>query len=622
MRSKRLTSGTGLVLAACLFISINIVVNALVNNWRIDLTQNNLYTLSEGTLNILEDIEEPITLRMYFSREQLTGYPQLVNYGIRVRDMLREYVANSDGMLHLEIIEPQPFSDTEDDAVAEGMRSIPIGNAGEQAYFGLVGTNSIDDTEVIPFFAPERESALEYELSKMVYKLAHPEKQVVGVIGDLPLFKGEGESSSVAAPIIRVMREFFDVRNLEEDTSFISNDIEVLMVVHPKTLSDTTLYAIDQFALKGGKVMVMVDPFAEADKSTPPKDNPMAMPDRDSNLKKLFDAWGINVPEDKVVGDMESAIRVQHSGQSGTEEVPYLPWLQLNEDNFNQDDFITSQLKQVQLGTSSHIKQAPDSNLTLEPLLQTSTQSTLFPRDLIILQRDPNVIINNFEPSGNRYTIAARVSGRVKTAFPEGKPLQEGKIGREEDPDYVSEGDINAVVVADTDIINERFWIRERERYGMKVPVPIADNGDFVTNTLDNLAGNNDLISLRSRGTFDRPFKVVERIRRQAEAEYREREQELQKKLDEAQAKIEKLQQQRGASGMIMSDKQAEQIEQSRREQLKIRKELREVKHNLRKNIEQLASQLRFINIGLIPLLIALVAIGIGVYRVYSRNRG
>ena len=622
MRSKRLTSGTGLVLAACLFISINIVVNALVNNWRIDLTQNNLYTLSEGTLNILEDIEEPITLRMYFSREQLTGYPQLVNYGIRVRDMLREYVANSDGMLHLEIIEPQPFSDTEDDAVAEGMRSIPIGNAGEQAYFGLVGTNSIDDTEVIPFFAPERESALEYELSKMVYKLAHPEKQVVGVIGDLPLFKGEGETSSVAAPIIRVMREFFDVRNLEEDTSFISNDIEVLMVVHPKTLSDTTLYAIDQFALKGGKVMVMVDPFAEADKSTPPKDNPMAMPDRDSNLKKLFDAWGINVPEDKVVGDMESAIRVQHSGQSGTEEVPYLPWLQLNEDNFNQDDFITSQLKQVQLGTSSHIKQAPDSNLTLEPLLQTSTQSTLFPRDLIILQRDPNVIINNFEPSGNRYTIAARVSGRVKTAFPEGKPLQEGKIGREEDPDYVSEGDINAVVVADTDIINERFWIRERERYGMKVPVPIADNGDFVTNTLDNLAGNNDLISLRSRGTFDRPFKVVERIRRQAEAEYREREQELQKKLDEAQAKIEKLQQQRGASGMIMSDKQAEQIEQSRREQLKIRKELREVKHNLRKNIEQLASQLRFINIGLIPLLIALVAIGIGVYRVYSRNRG
>ncbi len=622
MRSKRLTSGTGLVLAACLFISINIIVNALVTNWRIDLTENNLYTLSEGTLNILDNIDEPITLRLYFSRDQLLGYPQLANYGGRVRDMLREYVANSNGMLHLEIIDPKPFSDTEDVAVSEGLRSMPVGNTDEQAYFGLVGSNSIDDTEVIPFFSPSRESALEYELSKMVYKLANPEQQVVGVIGNLPLFKGSGERSSVATPIIRVMREFFDVRNLEEDTSFISNEIEVLMVVHPKTLSDTTLYAIDQFVLKGGKAMVLVDPFAEADETPPSERNPMAMPDRDSEFTKLFEPWGIEIPQEKIVGDMESAIRVQHRGERGTREVPYLPWLQLNEDNLNRDDFITSELKRVQLGTSGYIKKLPDSELTVEPLLQSSTQSTLLERDLIILQRDPNILIDNFEPSGERYTIAARLSGHVKSAFPKGKPLQEGKIGREEDPDYVGEGDINAIVMADTDILNERFWVRERDHYGMKVPQPIADNGDFITNALDNLAGNTDLIGLRSRGTFDRPFEVVERIRRQAEAEYREREQQLQAKLEDAQATIKELQQQSGVSGVIMSDQQAEKIEESRRQQLEVRKELREVKHNLRKDIEQLASRLRFINIGLIPMLIALVAIGIGVYRVYSRNRG
>ena len=622
MRSKRLTSGTGLVLAACLFISINIIVNALITNWRIDLTENNLYTLSEGTLNILEDIEEPITLRLYFSRDQLLGYPQLVNYGVRVRDMLREYVANSDGMLHLEIIDPKPFSDAEDAAVAEGLQSIPVGNSGEQAYFGLVGTNSTDDTEVIPFFAPSRESALEYELSKMVYKLANPQRQIVGVIGNLPLFKGSGERGSVAAPIIRVMREFFEVRDLEEDTAYISNDIEVLMVVHPKTLNDTTLYAIDQFALKGGKLLVMVDPFAEADNTPPSKDNPLAMPDRDSDLTRLFESWGLTVPQDKVVGDMQAAIRVQHRGQRGAQEVPYLPWLRLTEDNFNQKDFITSQLKQVQMGTSSYIEKLPGSKLTIEPLLQSTTQSTLLERDLIILQRDPNIIIDNFEPSGNRYTLAARISGQVKTAFPEGKPLQEGVRGRPEDPQYVSEGNINAVVIADTDIINDRFWVREQDYYGMKVPQPIADNGDFITNALDNLAGNNDLISLRSRGTFDRPFEVVERIRRAAEAEYREREQELQQKLKQAQADIKKLQQQSGMAGMIMSREQAEKIEQTRREQLEIRKELREVKHNLRKDIEALASRLRFINIGLIPLLITIVAIGIGIYRVYSRRRG
>ncbi|MDZ7736671.1 MAG: Gldg family protein [Gammaproteobacteria bacterium] len=621
MRSKQLTSGTGLVLAACLFISINIIVNTLVTNWRLDLTEDSLYTLSEGTLNILDDIDEPITLRMYFSREQLLGYPQLVNYGVRVRDMLREYVANSDGMLHLEVIDPKPFTDAEDAAVAEGLRSMQVGNAGEQAYFGLVGSNSIDDTEVIPFFAPNRESALEYELSKMVYKLANPERQVVGVIGDLPLFKGGGERGAVATSIIRVMREFFEVRELETDASFISNDIEVLMVVHPKTLDDTTLYAIDQFVLKGGKLMVLVDPFAEADQTPPSKDNPLAMPDRDSDFTRLFEPWGINIPQEKIVGDMQAAIRVQHRGQRGAQEIPYLPWLQLTQDNLNQDDFITSELNQVQLGTSSYIEKLPDSELTIEPLLQTSTRSTILERDLIILQRDPTIIIDNFEPSGERYTLAARISGPVKTAFPDGKPLQEGRHGREEDPDYVSEGNINAVVVADTDIINDRFWVREQDYYGMKVPQPIADNGDFITNALDNLAGNTDLISLRSRGTFDRPFEVVERIRRAAEADYREREQQLQNKLQQAQADIEELQQESGMSGLIMSKEQAEKIEKTRREQMEVRKELREVQHNLKKDIEQLASRLRFINIGLIPLLIALVAVGIGLYRVYSRKR-
>lgn len=622
MRSKRITSGTGLVLAACLFISLNIIANALLTNWRLDLTENNLYTLSGGTLNILDNINEPITLRMYFSRDQLLGYPQLLNYGVRVRDMLREYVANSNGMLHLEIIDPKPFTDAEDRAVAEGLQSIPVGNTGEQAYFGLVGTNSIDDTEVIPFFAPNRESALEYELSKMVYKLANPEQQVVGVIGNLPLFKGSGENGSVAAPIIRVMREFFEVRDLDANTSYISNDIEVLMVVHPKSLSDSTLYAIDQFALKGGRLLVLVDPFAEADQTKPSKDNPLAMPDRDSDLKALFDPWGIKIAPDKIVGDMQSAIRVQYRGQRGSQEVPYLPWLSLTGDNFNQDDFITNQLKQVQLGTSSYIDLTKESKLDLVPLLQTSKESTLLERDLIILQQNPNIILENYEPSGNRYTLAARVSGPVNTAFPKGKPLEDAGQGKAEDPDFVREGKLNAVVIADTDVLNQRFWVREQDYYGMKVPQPIADNGDFIINTLDNLAGNNDLINLRSRGNFDRPFEVVERIRRAAEAEYRAREQELQSKLQEAQQKIKQLQQEQGLSGLIMSEEQAQEIEKSRREQLEIRKELREVQHNLQKDIEQLATRLRFINIGLIPLLIALVAVGIGLYRTYSRKRG
>lgn len=621
MRSKRLTSGTGLVLAACLFISINIIINATLTNWRLDLTENNLYTLSDGTLNVLEDIEEPVTLHMYFSREQLLGYPQLVNYGVRVRDMLREYVANSNGKLHLEIIDPKPFTDAEDTAVAEGLQSIPVGNAGEQAYFGLIGSNSTDDTEVIPFFAPNRESALEYELSKLVYKLAHPERQVVGVIGSLPMF-GEGPGrGSVAWPIIRVMREFFEVKDLGQDTGYISSDIEVLMVIHPKNLDDSALYAIDQFALKGGKLMVFVDPFAEADQTGPDANNPAAMPDRDSDLDKLFEPWGIEIPQDKIVADINAAIRVQHRGQRGSQEVPYLPWLQLTGDNINQNDFITSQLKQVQLGTSSYINKLPDSEIDIEPLLFTSTESTLLERDLILLQRDPNVILENYEPSGERFTLAARVSGPVETAFLRGKPLEDEDQAVAEDPDFVSEGYINTVIVADTDILTDRFWIREQDYFGMKAPQPIADNGDFVINTLDNLAGNTDLISLRSRGVFNRPFEVVERIRRAAEAEYREREQQLQSKLEEAQKRIQSLQQQQGATGLIISPEQAKAIEESRREQLDVRKELRQVQHNLQKDIESLGSRLRFINIGLIPLLVAILAVVVGIYQYYCRRR-
>lgn len=621
MRSKQLSSGTGLVLAACLFISINIIVNALLTNWRVDLTENDLYTLSDGTLNILDNIEEPITLRMYFSRDQLLGYPQLLNYGVRVRDMLREYEAHSNGKLHFEVVDPKPFTDLEDRAVSDGVRSVPVGNSGEQAYFGLVGSNSIDDTEVIPFFSPGRESELEYELSKMAYKLANPDQQVVGVIGDLPLFKGEGAGGNVAWPIIRVMREFFDVRELATDASFISNDIEVLMVVHPKSLPEETLYAIDQFALNGGKLMVFVDPFAESDESRPDPQNPRAMPDRDSELATLFDPWGIRIPEDKIVGDMDNAIRVQHRGERGTQEVPYLPWLQLGEDTINREDFITSQLKRIQLGTSSHIELDDGSQLSLEPLLQTSTQSTLLERDLILLQRDPNVIIENFAASGQHFTLAARISGPVKTAFPDGPPLSEQRRRDGEEQVSLSEGELNAVVVADTDILSNRFWIRERSQYGMQVPEPIADNGDFVVNALDNLSGNTDLISLRSRGTFDRPFEVVERLRRNAEAEYREREQQLQNKLQEAQSRIEQLQQEQGVSGLIMSEEQAQAIEESRRQQLEVRQELREVQHNLQKDIERLASRLRFINIGLIPLLIAFVAVGVGLYRTYIRQR-
>jgi ABC-type uncharacterized transport system involved in gliding motility auxiliary subunit len=616
---RRLISGTGLVLAACAFIAVNIIANATLTRWRLDLTEHKLFTLSPGTLNILADLEEPITLRFYFSQKQLLPYPQLINYGVRVRDLLQEYAANSGGPLQLTIIDPEPFSDEEDQAVSEGLQSIPVSAAGEQAYFGLVGTNSTDDTEAIPFFAPAREGSLEYDISKLIYNLAHPDKRVIGVISGLPLFRNPQDRATRDWSIIRAMREFFEVRDLGARVSYISRDIEVLMLVHPKNLDNQTLYAIDQFALKGGKLLVFIDPMAEGDTTPPDPANPMAMPDRDSELPDLFKQWGIRVLEEKLAGDIIAAMRVQHRGPRGAQEVQYLPWLALTEKNFNQDDFTTSELRGVNLGTSGIIEKLPGAAIEFTPLFQTSPQSMLLERDLIIFQRDPSVILDNFVAGGQPLTLAARLSGRVETAFPHGQPVSGQGEPTADDPEFVTEGDLNAIVVADTDLLSDNFWIREQDYFAMRIPQPIADNGSFVINALENLSGNTDLISLRSRGQHARPFEVVNAIQRAAEARFREREQQLQKKLEETEKKIAAMQQEQGKSSLILSPEQAREIEKFRQEQLQIRKELRQVKHDLQKDIERLGARLRFINIGLIPLLIGLFAIGMGITRVTRR---
>ncbi|HSR62845.1 MAG TPA: GldG family protein, partial [Gammaproteobacteria bacterium] len=285
--NKNIISGTGLALVACLFVATIILVNATLTDWRLDLTENKLFTLSDGTINIINELDEPITLDFYFSQKELTGYPALTNYGVRVRDMLLEYKAHAGDMIDLNIIDPEPFSEEEDQAVAAGLQGIAINNAGDRAYFGLVGTNSTDDERVIPFFQASKEGSLEYDITKLVYNLAHPRKRVIGVISGLPVFGEEARDEvpgSEPWTIIKTMREFFEVRDLGREVDEIDSDVDVLMVIHPKDIRSRTAYAIDQYVLAGGKAMIFVDPLAEADRTPPDPDNPATMPDVDSDL--------------------------------------------------------------------------------------------------------------------------------------------------------------------------------------------------------------------------------------------------------------------------------------------------------------------------------------------------
>jgi ABC-type uncharacterized transport system involved in gliding motility auxiliary subunit len=615
MQKRALFSGTGLLLAAALALSVIILVNALVTGVRIDLTQNRLFTLSDGTLNILQSLDESIRLDFYFSRKTLADYPLIVNYATRVRDLLEAYTAKADGKIRLTVIEPEPFSEEEDQAVASGLEGVAVNAAGDRGYFGLVGTNATDDVATVPFFQETREGALEYDLTKLIYNLAHPEKRVVGIISGLPLFgSGMPPARSPAWTIIDSMREFFDLRDLGPAPQRIDDDIDVLMIVHPKDPDSRTLFVIDQYLLAGRRALIFVDPLAESDPGQPDPENPYVLPDMDSDLKFLFDKWGVKVLEERVAGDINGAMRVQSRGPRGPQETNYLPWLRLGKDSLNQEDFTTSELEIVHLGTAGIIEKRDDSKIRLTPLLQTSPLSAPLERDLILFQRDPNVMLQSFQPANKQLILAARLEGRVETAFPDGPP--EGDAAKE----LLREGDVNLILVADTDILSDMFWIRTQSFFGIDIPQAIANNGDFVINAAEILSGSSDLISLRSRGEFSRPFEVVEDIRREAEQQFREQERALQAKLEETEKKIKALQTEGGEGGLILTQEQAAEIEVFRQEQLRTRKELRAVQHELQKNIERLGTQLKFVNIGLMPILIAAFAMGAGVYRARRRS--
>lgn len=632
--NRKLVTGTGLVVALALFLGINIIANQTLTAVRLDLTENNLYTLSEGSKNILHTIQEPVTVRFYYSAQEFSDVPQLLNYGKRVRDMLEEYVAVGKGQLKLLIIDPEPFSEAEDEAVGNGIRQLPLSSTGEMGYLGIVGTNATDDREVLPFLSPDREDALEYEITKMIYTLAVPQKRVIGVLTGLPVFRGPpdpntGQPRGQEWTIFTLLKELYDVRELDKQTQEIDDDIDTLILIHPKDISQKTMYAVDQFVLTGGKAMIFVDPLAEQDQTPPDPTTPGVMPKLDSDLEPLFEKWGIRLVSDKVVGDVNAAVRVSFRSERGPQEVEYLPWLRLKGDALNEDDFVTNELNDVNVGSAGTLKSLEHTSLVHTPLIQVGTSSGLLERDSIIMASNPGGLLEGFEPDDQKHTIALRITGNAETAFPEGQPPDDtdetNDTGATENPVSKlvssSESPINVIVVADTDLLSDRFWVRFSNFAGMRMPEAFGNNADFVTNAVDNLGGNDDLISLRSRGQYTRPFQVVEEIQRKAESQFRAQERALQERLAETESKLAELQSQETNNEMLLTTEQRAEIERFRQEQVNTRKELRAVQHDLQRNIDRLGMRLKFLNTALVPLSIAILAILISTYTARTRRQ-
>ncbi|MCV6637404.1 Gldg family protein [Candidatus Albibeggiatoa sp. nov. NOAA] len=624
---KKFLTTSGLLIGLALFLAVNILSNTTFKSLRLDLTENNLYTLSEGTKSILTNLDEPVTLRFYLSEKLATQLPGINSYANRVKELLEEYQRYAGNKLRLEIIDPEPFSEQEDRAVGYGLQGVPIDNSNTSFYFGLVGTNAVDTEETITFFQPDRESFLEYDVSKLVYKLANPKQPVMGIMSSLPIQGNPNpfmQNAEQPIMIVDQLRQLFEVRNIETTATSIESDIDVLMVVHPKALSDSTLYAIDQFVLAGGRAMIFVDPYSETD--TPPQNpqNPFANMNapRNSDLAKLFDQWGVALLQGKVVGDMNLAQRVQIRKGSRAVVIEYPVYMDLNSPVlFSTNDIVTGDLGNVNVATAGSLTHKEGATTEMTPLMVSTEQAMAIDSTKLGMFADPEAMVKEFKPE-QQFTLAARITGNVKTAFPDGKPAaeesEEAPAAPESDVPHLTESQssINVIVVADTDMLQDQFWVQVQNFLGQRIALPLASNGDFVTNAIESLMGNNDLISVRSRGNFTRPFTKVEEIQKQAEQRFREKEQELQARLEQTEQKLLELQNQKqGGSALLLSTEQRQEIEGFRQQKVQIRKELRDVQHQLRKDIETLESQMKFINIGLIPLLIALGGLGLAFYR-------
>ena len=637
--NTRLLTGSGLAMAVVLFFAVNVFSTVAFRSARFDLTEQQIYTLSDGTRNILESIDEPVTLRLYLSKKLATRLPGIKSYTTRVAELLQEYEQAAGGNLPLHVIDPEPFSEEEDRAVGYGLQGVPLDNGNLHFYFGLVGANATGERELIPFFQPEREEFLEYDLTKLIYRLANPTQRVVGLLSTLPLEGGPpmpfmgGQGGTGPWMIMESIRDVMQVTPLDKDVTDIPEDVAVLMVVHPKGLGEPTLYAIDQFVLRGGRALVFVDPHSEADRIPPNPQNPMGMQGpRNSDLGKVFESWGIELVKGKVAGDLPLAKKVNFQTGSRTFVADYPIWIDLPPQSLNAEDVVTAKLPSLTMASAGILKKREGSDVQVTPLVETDERAMQIDASRLTFMPDIQGLLQEYRPEGEKFTLVARLTGKVNTAFPEGRPPVE-KSEQSDNPDVENESrehphlaesaePINVIVVADTDVLQDRFWVQTQQFLGQRIAIPLAANNSFVTNALDNLTGSHDLISVRNRGSSSRPFTLVRAIQQEAEQRFRQKEQALQQRLKDTERKIQELQNKKeDQTTVILSAEQQAALDGFRQELVATRKELRSVQHELQKNIESLEGIVKFLNVGFMPLVVVVGGLLLSAYHVRRRQR-
>lgn len=616
-----LTAALGLL---ALFVLANLVLQPRTASTRLDFTERRLYTLTPATRSTLRDLAEPVDITFVYSRRVGQDYPRIRAHAARVREMLESYESLGRGQLRVREIDPLPFSEAEDEALASGITAVTTQDA-DPLYFGLIGRNTVDDERIMAFLAPEREGTLEYDLTRMISRLDDPALPNVGLLSSLPGMQGDGSGSGYA--LLRDLNRNYDVKRVPADFASLPEDLDTLMIAHAGDLNDYQTWLIDQFVLRKGRLIWVVDPATKVAGSDSFFD--LTSAPRQSDLGALGQHWGVSLAEG-AVADATNALPVQTLDPDGRTIVAGQPlFIAAPPMEMSRTDPIVAEIQRpVNLGAPGALFRTDNSPLDEHILISTGPSPSFIDATRAAGEMTPAAVIRAYNGLETPLTLAARYSGELTTAFPNGRPSLPftgdpvtDELLRAEAASLNPHTDQSArsatiVIIADADLMDDGFYINPA---GGSV---IADNGTLILNALDALTGIEGLLTLRSRAESLRPMSRVDAMRTEAENEFFDEQFRLEDRLGRAQDELDALQAELVAGMAVggeldsgLTPEERARLQVLRSEILDTRARLRQIERDFRQDIDGLEATLKAINIWGGAVLVIVFGLGLWVVR-------
>ena len=627
-----LFSVVGVVALLVILIAVNLLGNFSKFRW--DLTENHLYTLSQGSQRIVQKLDTPVEIRFYYSKDNASTPVYLRTYAQEVEDLLSEFQQASRGKIKIVKLDPKPDSDAEDSARLDGVEGQTV-NLNDKVYLGLA-VSCLDAKTAIPFLSPGRESLLEYDVSRAISSVANPKKAVIGVMSALPVLGRNNpmvmqRRQQGSAPWIfaQELKENYTVREVPLTADKIDDDISVLLVCYPKGITDSAQYAIDQFLLRGGKMVALLDPFSFVDFQMSGQAGMMGGEVFSASLDKLLKAWGINFTSNQVVADPAFATKIQREANVVQSDPSVLS---LTADAINRSDPLGAATNDVLLPFAGAFLGTPADGLKEEVLISSSEQSSLI--DAMTVQMGSDAVRKALKAAHTRYPLAVRLTGKFKTAFANGKPAAPPAEPTNPNatptptpstsatPVPLKEATNEGVVVliGDADFAFDTIAGNEQQVLTQTVFSPTNGNLNFIESSVEMLAGDSNLISIRSRASANRPFLVVNQMEAAAEQRYQSKIDELENSIAQTKQKLAALQNSNPSDQKtVLSPQQQAEIKKFQENEAKLDKELKQVRKDLRQEIDSLQNTLKWINIAAMPLLVTLAGLGFAIFKRQSR---